>query len=68
MTIYELLGSYWALGNRGSMSEYTNTTDKVRMTLLLKSEVKEELKKQAKELGVSPSAYVSVLVSERAKK
>ena len=54
-------------GNRDdfrAMSE-TSPTPKKRMTLLLAPEVKDELKRQAREAGVSPSAYVSVLVSQQ---
>lgn len=40
-------------------------SDKVRMTLLLKPEIKEKLKQQAKAMGVSPSAYIAVLVGSR---
>lgn len=39
--------------------------EKERMTLWVNKAVKDELKKQAKESGVSASAYISMLVSER---
>lgn len=42
--------------------------DKVRLTLWVKPEIKEELKSQASKAGVSASAYVSVIVSERAER
>lgn len=41
--------------------------DKVRLTLWLEPRVKDALKEQASTLGVSSSAYVSVLVGERMK-
>lgn len=40
-------------------------SDKVRLTLNVAPSVKDELKRQAKDLGVSPSAYIAVLVGER---
>lgn len=40
---------------------------KERLTLYIDSAVKEELKRQAKESGVSASALVSMLISERAR-
>lgn len=39
--------------------------DKKRMTLYLDERVKDELKKQAREHGVSASAYVSMLVMSK---
>lgn len=47
-------------------SAATEASDKVRLTLWVKPEIKEELKNQASKAGVSASAYVSVIVSERA--
>ncbi len=40
-------------------------SNKVRLTLAVTPAVKDELKRQARELGVSPSAYVAVIVGER---
>lgn len=42
-------------------------SEKERLTLWVTPRVKEELKRQAKEVGVSASAYVSVLVGERSR-
>ena len=41
--------------------------EKVRLTLWLEPSVRDSLKAQAASLGVSASAYVSVLVGERMK-
>lgn len=41
--------------------------EKVRLTLWLEPSVRDALKAQAASLGVSASAYVSVLVGERIK-
>lgn len=41
--------------------------EKVRLTLWLEPNVRDALKAQAASLGVSASAYVSVLVGERMK-
>lgn len=38
---------------------------KSRLTLWMSDSVKDELKKQARENGVSASAYISMLISER---
>lgn len=54
-------------GKTGWGSIPKGESDKVRMTLLLKPGIKEELKRQAKEMGVSPSAYISVLVGSKGK-
>lgn len=43
-------------------------TKKERMTLQLAPSIKEELKRQAAAAGVSPSAYIAVIVSERKEK
>lgn len=42
--------------------------EKVRLTLWIEPRVKDALKEQAASLGVSASAYVSVLVGERMEK
>ncbi len=49
--------------------DYSSMGDsgKVRLTLLVSPAVKDALKKQAAEAGVSASAYVSVLAMEREK-
>lgn len=43
-------------------------SDKVRLTLWLKPEIRDELKRRAKAAGVSASAYISVMMNERAEK
>lgn len=45
--------------------ESMHSEDKKRMTLYLDGRVKDELKKQAREHGVSASAYVSMLVMSK---
>ena len=45
----------------------TVSSDKVRITVWMDQSVKNELKRQAKASGVNVSAYVSMLVSERAR-
>ena len=54
-------------GKTGWQSIPKGDSDKVRMTLLLKPKIKEQLKKQAKEMGVSPSAYIAVIVGSKEK-
>lgn len=40
-------------------------TSKTRLTLYVDDHVKEELKKQSRDYGMSASAYVTMLVMER---
>lgn len=53
--------------NQGLYDVAASSSDKERITLWVAPKVKEELKRQAREVGVSASAYVSVLVAERGK-
>lgn len=52
--------------NKRDFEAVADMSDKERLTLWLTPSIKDELKRQAKSVGVSASAYVSVLVSERA--
>lgn len=45
--------------------EVAAKSDKERLTLWVSPKIKDELKRQAREAGVSASAYVSVLVADR---
>lgn len=49
------------------LKEVEMDSEKSRLTLWMDKNVKTELKNQARENGVSASAYISMLVMERAK-
>ena len=49
------------------MSEIDAADQKTRLTLWVDGKVKEELKRQARELGISASAYVSIIAMQRKK-
>lgn len=51
----------------GVYDDAASSSDKKRLTLWVSPKVKEELKRQAHNAGVSASAYVAVLVAERSK-
>jgi hypothetical protein len=42
-----------------------DTEEKTRLTLWVDKKISYEIKKQAKERGVSASAYISLIVAER---
>lgn len=45
--------------------EESTENEKSRLTLWMAKNVKDELKRQAKNSGVSPSAYLSMIIMER---
>ena len=53
------------MAERTTDYEDMGRSERVRLTLRLTPAVRDELKRQARLTGVSPSAYVSVLVNER---
>ena len=53
------------MADRTTDYEGMGRSERVRLTLRLTPAVRDELKRQARLTGVSPSAYESVLVNER---